>query len=654
MSDLITNTNELEEVLNIARSNVVDTSALNTTDKTIVGAINEVNDKTVDKMTYIDTWFNAEAMGVQAENGITWEEQFEITGENVYAQGEISHRVPIMAGENVTFEVDEDNQVVKINADSSFSGSYNDLTDVPEEFNPSEHTHDYIPTSEKGTNNGVATLDENGHVPSTQVPSYVDDVIEGYMTENENSGQRTFYSDAEKTSVITGESGKIYVDLETLRTYRWTGRVANSYAEISESLALGETSTTAFDGLRGKEAYEHSQITNSNPHGVTKEHLNLGNVDNTSDANKPVSTAQATAIADAKQAGTDAQSNLTTHINNKTNPHGVTLAQLGVNASADELNYMDGVTDYIQTQLDGKANKTDIPTIDSALSSTSTNPVQNKVVNTALDGKASKSTTLGGYGITNAYTKTEVDAALNSKVDAATLSSHTTNTNNPHGVTLAQLNVTATATELNYVDGVTSNIQTQLNSKMGDFSIEIYNGTGGNPKPIRFASFNYSTCSSEHGIAAKISLVSGHGNGTSYAFLEDAIIRVSYTGTVEVDNFKYYGAATGTYDGANRQYGDIFWLIDTTNKIVDFYCLMGQYARMYQTPWKRLTYSSGGTVTQHTSCTVYSSGTKVWANNSDIALMSDVPTVAATDGKTAGTLYAKFDNGTLYLGTTPQ
>lgn len=172
--------------------------------------------------------------------------------------------------------------------------------------------------------------------------------------------------------------------------------------------------------------------------------------------------------------------------------------------------------------------------------------------------------------------------------------------------------------------------KTELNKKANDFSIEIYNGTGGNPKPVRFASFNYSTCNSENGIAAKISLVSGHGNGSSYAFLEDAIIRVSYTGNVEVDNFKYYGADTGTYDGASRQYGDIFWIIDTTNKIVDFYCLMGQYARVYQTPWKRLTYSSGGTVTQYTNCTVYSSGTKLWANNSEYALLSDITNVGVS------------------------
>lgn len=200
------------------------------------------------------------------------------------------------------------------------------------------------------------------------------------------------------------------------------------------------------------------------------------------------------------------------------------------------------------------------------------------------------------------------------------------------GVTLEQLGVTATATELNYVDGVTSNIQTQLNKKANDYSLELYNGTGGNPKPVKFMTINYSTCGSENGVAIKVGMVSGHGNGSSYAFLEDAIFRVTYLGGVEVDNFKYYGADTGTYDGASRQYGDIFWVIDTTNKIVDFYCLMGQYARLQMTPHKRVTYSTGGTITQYTSCTVYSSGTKVWANNSEIATLGDITDTTYTAG----------------------
>lgn len=75
----------------------------------------------------------------------------------------------------------------------------------------------------------------------------------------------------------------------------------------------------------------------SNPHGVTKAQVGLGNVNNTSDADKPVSTAQATAIADAKAAGTNAQTNLTTHIKNKSNPHGVTRDQLGMGTTAEIL-----------------------------------------------------------------------------------------------------------------------------------------------------------------------------------------------------------------------------------------------------------------------------------------------------------------------------
>ena len=90
-----------------------------------------------------------------------------------------------------------------------------------------------IPTTEKGANNGVAELDATGKVPSTQLPSYVDDVVEvaNYQA-----------------LPAQGESGKIYVTLDTNRTYRWGG---TAYVEISESLAIGETATTAFAGSRG-------------------------------------------------------------------------------------------------------------------------------------------------------------------------------------------------------------------------------------------------------------------------------------------------------------------------------------------------------------------------------------------------------------------
>lgn len=111
-----------------------------------------------------------------------------------------------------------------------------------------------IPATEKGANNGVAELDETGKVPSSQLPSYVDDVIEGYYY-NSN-----FYKESAHTTQITGETGKIYVDLATNKTYRWSG---TAYAEISASLALGETSSTAYRGDRGKIAYDHSQAAHA-------------------------------------------------------------------------------------------------------------------------------------------------------------------------------------------------------------------------------------------------------------------------------------------------------------------------------------------------------------------------------------------------------
>lgn len=89
---------------------------------------------------------------------------------------------------------------------------------------------------------GVATLGTDGKVPSTQLPGFVDDVIEGYYYQNK------FYSDSAHTTEITGEAGKIYVDLSTDKTYRWGG---SAYAEISASLAIGTTQGTAYDGASG-------------------------------------------------------------------------------------------------------------------------------------------------------------------------------------------------------------------------------------------------------------------------------------------------------------------------------------------------------------------------------------------------------------------
>lgn len=91
-----------------------------------------------------------------------------------------------------------------------------------------------VNTSSVGSANGVAGLDANGKVPSAQLPSYVDDVLE--------YASRSAFP-------ATGETGKIYVAIDKNKTYRWGG---SDYVEISESLALGETSSTAYAGDKGK------------------------------------------------------------------------------------------------------------------------------------------------------------------------------------------------------------------------------------------------------------------------------------------------------------------------------------------------------------------------------------------------------------------
>lgn len=95
-----------------------------------------------------------------------------------------------------------------------------------------------------------------------------------------------------------------------------------------------------------------------NPHEVTKAQVGLSDVDNTSDKNKPVSTLQATAIADAKKAGTDAQANLTAHINDKENPHEVTKAQVGLGNVDNTSDVNKPISTATQIALNGKLDKT--------------------------------------------------------------------------------------------------------------------------------------------------------------------------------------------------------------------------------------------------------------------------------------------------------
>lgn len=119
----------------------------------------------------------------------------------------------------------------------------------------------------KGAANGVAGLDSTGKVPSSQLPSYVDDVIDlvNFVSTNPTSGMtigNVYYNTAAKklftaTSSTAGvtsvpEAGKIYINTSNNKTYRWSG---TTMAEISASLALGTTSSTAFRGDYGNTLY---------------------------------------------------------------------------------------------------------------------------------------------------------------------------------------------------------------------------------------------------------------------------------------------------------------------------------------------------------------------------------------------------------------
>lgn len=84
-----------------------------------------------------------------------------------------------------------------------------------------------VQATEKGATNGVATLDGAGKVPSSQLPSYVDDVIEGYYYNG------AFYNDSAHTAPITAETGKIYVDINSNKSYRYSGSAFYRIDEVT-------------------------------------------------------------------------------------------------------------------------------------------------------------------------------------------------------------------------------------------------------------------------------------------------------------------------------------------------------------------------------------------------------------------------------------
>ena len=365
---------------------------------------------------------------------------------------------------------------------------------------------DRIPTITDAKISGLSASKLIGTIPSANLPSYVDDVIEGSTTSDFPG---------------TGEAGKIYVATSTNKTYRWSG---SGYIEISASLALGTTSSTAFRGDYGNTAYQHATAKGAA--------FNSGLYKITTNAQGHVTAATAvtkTDITDLGIPGQDTKYSLSSF--------GITAtaAELnkldGVTATATEINYLDGVTSAIQTQLNGKAasshthsNATTsaagfLPKLGGGTTNflradgTWAKPPDTNTTYSVMKGATSSAS--GSIGLVPApaagkqtsflrgdgtwvvptnTTYSNMTGATTSAAGKAGLvpapsagaatrylrsdgtwavppDTNTTYTLSSFGITAtaSELNkldgCTATVTELNYVDGVTSNIQTQLNGK---------------------------------------------------------------------------------------------------------------------------------------------------------------------------------------------
>ena len=215
-----------------------------------------------------------------------------------------------------------------------------------------------INTSQKGVANGVAQLDSNGTVPSSQLPSYVDDVLE--YTSN-------------SLFPTTGESGKIYLNTTTNLTYRWTG---SGYSEISPSIALGETSSTAYAGDKGKATTDkvntHIGDTVSHITSTERTNWNSASTNNHTHSNKATldnTTASYTTTDKTKLSG------IATGANNYTLPIASTViggvksgtditvdASGNVSINDDSHNHIVSNIDGLQTALDGKVDDSQVLT----------------------------------------------------------------------------------------------------------------------------------------------------------------------------------------------------------------------------------------------------------------------------------------------------
>lgn len=269
----------------------------------------------------------------------------------------------------------------------------------------------------KGAPNGLASLNESGIIPSAQLPSYVDDVIE---------------VDTFSNLPDTGESGKIYIVQDTNLTYRWSG---TGYVEISKSLALGETSSTAYPGDKGKATTDKLNKTSNkvvvgpvtvNPSTdkiVLKYQTHFTSTNSDSEDSHTINaatTSQAGVMSSADktklnglkdQAGITSdidavQTNLETHINNKSNPHEVTKVQVGLGNVDNTSDANKPISNATQNALNSKFNASDgnalkqrVDNIPELIATDITVDSDNDSVNISLDMTSIVDGTLSGTTI---------------------------------------------------------------------------------------------------------------------------------------------------------------------------------------------------------------------------------------------------------------
>lgn len=269
----------------------------------------------------------------------------------------------------------------------------------------------------KGAPNGLASLNESGIIPSAQLPSYVDDVIE---------------VDTFSNLPGTGESGKIYIVQDTNLTYRWSG---TDYVEISKSLALGETSSTAYSGDKGKATTDKlnripdklitdtvnvNQSTTEAVLNFTTYRQEAQQIGRNTLTITSATTSQAGLMSSSDKTKLDGlkdqagitsdinavQTNLETHINNKSNPHEVTKDQVGLGNVDNTSDANKPISNATQTALNGKFSATDgnalkqrVDNIPELVATDITVDSDNDSVNISLDKTSIVDGTLSGTTI---------------------------------------------------------------------------------------------------------------------------------------------------------------------------------------------------------------------------------------------------------------